>query len=296
MDKPDDREKLRQRLILRGSKLAAKYLDKEHKEQKEQDPPKPIEEPRRRKKRTKLPEDKPFVLPPLPEDLEPFHKELESNLKNLQGQAHFKERREWILKFLKQNDFLNQYFRQHYPIELKPKQDKWPLGWWYRYASIRKRLIDPKDKVFEKMLILLNYLWKARLSYTESIALTERIGAGKYRKIEDTSWGEREVTRVYGFIGKIDYPHMERTFGFSRAIPKDYFAEFVRLGFLHDGYIKDGKFHKFKRDGSHGQKVYAIGYYHPNKSGKTPLLPFLKNEEYFRKALANFDPYITREL
>jgi len=246
-------------------------------------------------KRRRLADSKkgdPYNLPAFPNDLrfssfQQVHKELKEKLHGLSDKDSFIERREIINQLLQDNNAINKWLWKNFSSELKNKKDKWPSEWMYKYKSIGFRLKDPKDKVFAKVLPLLNFLWAKRLNYPRSVELAEKINAGYHHKIETQNKGKddeitQEVKRCYVFIQELNFKDMETALGFSRFIIRTYMLEFVKLGILK----------KFKKSGPNSQMVYAIGYYHPyGKNNQMRPISFLKNTKEFREALSDFNPY-----
>ena len=160
-------------------------------------------------------------------------------------------------------------------------------------------LNDPKDKIFERLLPMLNYLWKNRLDQPFSELLTKEIKAGSYKKIalikvkdiysnlflKDKDGKilkeEKQVHRDYVFLNAINYPNMEKRLKTSKSTIQLYMNEFVKMGILK----------KFRKFGPNEQMVYAMGYFSPYKGGNFTAKPFLINSKKFREALINFNPY-----
>ena len=178
-----------------------------------------------------------------------------------------------VLKNLEDTDL---WLRKEYKKYLIPDKAIFSGKKWIQNNNKICENLDRKRN--NKLLPLMDYLGNHRLSLKESESLADDISAGSFYK--KTAKGE---DRWYTFVLAIpDFEDIDDELDMSRSLVQKHLK-----GMGDAGIIKP-----MKKSGSHGQKVYALGYYnsYPLADGGTGSKSnwFLINCKEMRQALMNF--------
>jgi hypothetical protein len=168
------------------------------------------------------------------------------------------------------------WFKDEYKRYLIPdKEIFYHKKWIWKNNKISENLEGRRNK---HLIPLMNYLCNHRLGLKESESLADDIDAGAFYK--ETQKGKDMWHRFVLVIP--DYEDIEDKLEMSPSLIQKYLK-----GMGDAGFIKP-----IRKVGSHGQIVYALGYYlvYPDKDGVKKPKPnwFLKGNKEMKQALREF--------
>ncbi|MHC4269448.1 MAG: hypothetical protein ACYSTS_13390 [Planctomycetota bacterium] len=156
-------------------------------------------------------------------------------------------KRKVIRQELKRLESKCSWFRKEYKNYLIPDKEIFSNKQWvFKNKKICENLARKRNS---KLLPLLNYLCNHKLSWRQSESLAEEIDTDSHSM--ETKKGQN-VERTLVLVIP-DYEDIEKTLKMSLPLIRKYLQ-----GMTEAGFIK-----ALKKSGSHGQKVYAVGYYLP---------------------------------
>lgn len=162
----------------------------------------------------------------------------------------------------------------------KKKNTLWKLKWMSNYPTLITRINNEKDKTFQKMIKLYNFLWKRQEQFSINETST-LIDVGELEKIgilHKDNLGMRNHMPVV--LQPLDYERLAENLNMSVSRIKAHIQEMCRTGILR---------HSGKKRGEHGKYYYYIGYW-VESPGHEHRQPFVINDEDVVSKIVLYQP------
>jgi predicted transcriptional regulator len=189
----------------------------------------------------------------------------------------FAVKRKVIRQVVRNLEDIISWCRNEYKRYLIPDQEIFSRKQWiWNNKKIHENLNKRRNK---KLIRLMDYLGNHRLGWKQSETLSDDISAGSF-SIKTKKGNDVERTFVLVIP---DFEDIEDKLDMSKPLIQKYLQ-----GMGEAGIIKP-----IRKAGSHGQKVYALGYYHPYSPKDSKITRhkpnwFLKSSKEMKQALIKF--------
>jgi hypothetical protein len=180
---------------------------------------------------------------------------------------------------LKDAEQLVAYINREYKKELNIKLG-WPTKWMLRDKRLMKNL-DRYPCFFPVLRYLINHSYK---QFTDSQELADKVGFGKHKHILKSGDQKGEEKEYHYVLVQVDKERLINSLGKDRIqISKSYIQKYIKA-FDDIGILK-----KLGKHGSHGNNLYAIGYWRTYKGNSMKREWFLSETKEFKERLRNFN-------